>query len=57
MKCGTTCLFSSCSEAEIYDNEGELKKNPYSIGGNYREIFPLAAYDWQSVPSIKETVK
>lgn len=56
MKCGT-CLIFCRSVPEIDGNIGELKKNPYTIGGNYSEIFPPVAYDWQSIPSIKETVK
>ena len=50
VKCGT-CL------RNIYDNEGGLKKNPQTIDGNYKEIFPHAANDGQSIPSIRETVK
>lgn len=50
------CLISSWSKQKIYENEGELEKDPQAIDSNHSEILPPVAYNGQCIPSIEETV-
>lgn len=52
-----TCLPSCCRKPQIDDDERELEKNPCAVNGEERNVFPFVAYNWESIPSVKETVE